>query len=218
MLCLFDIDGTLLIKAAGDHRDAIHAAITKVYGITNPEDAKVEPAGRTDPHIARQIALQLGLSAERFDDRLPDFKRVAVQEYARRKADLTSTVAPGVTALLDELAARDDVLLSLVTGNLQAIAHLKLDRAGIGHHFPHGQGGFGSDSEDRGDLPAIARRRAADHPREDTVIIGDTPHDIACARTDGVRVIGITTGPYSAEDLAGADAVVSGAHEVAALL
>ena len=59
--------------------------------------------------------------------------------------------------LLDELAARDDVLLALVTGNFEPIARLKLARAGIGDYFPRGQGGFGSDHEDRAALPPIAR-------------------------------------------------------------
>ena len=68
MLLLFDIDGTLLIKAADDHRDAIHAAIRRVYHVPHPEGAKVSTPGRTDTSIARSILLQLGVSAERIDD------------------------------------------------------------------------------------------------------------------------------------------------------
>lgn len=214
MLCLFDIDGTLLHNAAADHREAIHAAIRRVYGIRNPEDARIEPAGRTDPHIARHITLQLGLSAARFEDRLVDFKRVAVEEYARYDGDLSGHVVPGIPDVLEELAAREDVTLSLVTGNLQAIAHLKLDRAGIGHYFAHGQGGFGSDAEDRAELPAIARARAGGIAPEHTVVIGDTPHDIACARADGVRVVAVTTGPFRADALRGADAIATTAREL----
>jgi beta-phosphoglucomutase-like phosphatase (HAD superfamily) len=100
VLCLFDIDGTLLIKAADDHRAALLAAMRRVYRIAHPESAKVETAGRTDPAIARQIALQLGLSAERFDDGLRDFKRCAAEEYAQRcRDDLSAHVAPGVLDL-----------------------------------------------------------------------------------------------------------------------
>jgi phosphoglycolate phosphatase-like HAD superfamily hydrolase len=103
----------------------------------------------------------------------------------------------------------------LLTGNLEPIAHLKLMRAGIGRYFPRGAGGFGSDAEDRTDLPAIARRRAghdgAPHPRDRTIVIGDTPLDIACARADRVRVFAVATGPYEAPDLAAADAVVADA-------
>jgi phosphoglycolate phosphatase-like HAD superfamily hydrolase len=64
---------------------------------------------------------------------------------------------------------------------------VKLARAGIGDYFEPGQGGFGSDHLDRSELPAIARARADGWPRERTVVIGDTPRDIACARADGVH-------------------------------
>ena len=222
-LLLFDIDGTLLIKAADDHRDAIHAAIRRVYHVREPEKARVEAAGRTDPQIARAIVLQLGLSAERFEDGMTDLKRVAAEEYAHRcREDLSRHLAPGAQDVLDGLAARDDVVLSLVTGNLEAIARVKLGRAGLGHHFTRGQGGFGSDAEDRTELPGIARARAgrtgAPHPREQTVVIGDTPLDIACAHADGVRCIAVATGPYRAADLSDADDVVGSARELAALL
>ena len=92
---------------------------------------------------------------------------------------------------------RTSIRLSLVTGNLEPIARLKLERAGVGRFFEAGQGGFGSDHEDRGRLPAIARSRASDPPwpRERTVVIGDTPRDIACARADEVRVAAVATGP-----------------------
>ena len=91
-----------------------------------------------------------------------------------------------------------------MTGNLEPVARLKLTRAGIGRHFASGQGGFGSDSEDRSDLPPIARARAAawnggePWPRERTVVVGDTPRDIACARADGVHVVAVPTGPFAA--------------------
>ena len=81
--------------------------------------------------------------------------------------------------------------LSLLTGNLEPVARLKLRRAGLLEHFPAGQGAYGSDGEDRAALPAIARARAGSperpFPRAETVVIGDTPADIACARADGCR-------------------------------
>jgi phosphoglycolate phosphatase len=222
-LALFDIDGTLLIGAADAHRDAIHAAMRRVYHLRDTERARIETAGRTDVQIARAIAQQLGLSAVRFDDGVRDLKRVAAEEYARRcPADLSRCVAPGVADLLAALAARGDVILSLVTGNLETIARIKLARAGIGPFFARGQGGFGSDHEDRTELPAVARSRAgrpgAPHPRSATVVIGDTPLDVACARADGVRCIALTTGPYDAAALAAADEVVASARQVAALV
>jgi phosphoglycolate phosphatase-like HAD superfamily hydrolase len=110
------------------------------------------------------------------------------------------------------LEALRDHQLALLTGNVEPVARLKMTRAGLGHFFPRGQGAYGSDHEDRAALPPLARRRAgsrqAPHPREETVVIGDTPRDIACARADGSRVVAMTTGPCSADELQGADAVV----------
>ena len=213
LLLLFDIDGTLLRRAAREHAAALHEAMHAVYGVQT-RDVKVEAAGRTDFEIARATLLSAGVSALRIEEGFGALRQAATDAYARLvPEDLSATITPGMRDLLERLAARDDVLLSLVTGNLEPIARLKLRAAGLEHFFRHGQGGFGSDSEDRTDLPPIARARAGTrdepHPRERTVVIGDTPRDIACARADDLRVLAITTGPHPAADLSGADAVVA---------
>jgi len=215
VLLLFDIDGTLLLKASRDHVFAIHAAIKRVHGLSEIPDGRIEAAGRTDNAIARSILTLAGVGADAIDARARDVAAMACAEYAHRcPDDLTEHVAPGVVETLDKLAARDDVKLSLLTGNLECVARLKLERAGISAYFEHGQGAFGSDSEDRTDLPAIARRRAGDYPREHTVVIGDTPLDVACARADDVHCIAIATGPFRAADLHGADVVIDMAREI----
>jgi phosphoglycolate phosphatase-like HAD superfamily hydrolase len=217
VLLLFDIDGTLLLRAAGPHAQALVTSMEKVYGVTGLHAGGMELAGRTDPEIARRFLLLAEVDDKTVDDRFDELKHTSVEEFARIcPEDLSDRVNPGMPAVLDELAGGHD--LSLVTGNLEPIAHLKLKRAGIGHHFPPGQGGFGSDHEDRTLLPAIARKRAGDHPREDTVVIGDTPRDIACARADDVRVIAIATGPYAVAELEGADAIVTRADELPAAI
>jgi phosphoglycolate phosphatase len=131
-------------------------------------------------------------------------------------------VLPGIPELLSELDAHHDVCLSLGTGNYETVARLKLARAGIGNHFPRGQGGFGSDAEDRAMLPHIARKRAGhdglEFPRRRTIVIGDTPRDIACARADEVRCFAVATGPFGVDELAGADAVAADARRLGELL
>lgn len=221
LLLLFDIDGTLLQRASDAHAGAVHEAIRAVWDVPDPRAARVEAAGRTDPEIVRAMLLDLGVDAARIDAGINDFRVAAGEAYARLVPDdLSDRLVPGMEAVLDELAGREDVVLSLVTGNLEAIARLKLRAAGIGHRFASGQGGFGSDDEDRSRLPGVARRRAGDgagpHPRERTVVIGDTPRDIACARADGVRCVAVTTGPFRASQLGGADAVVASAGELVA--
>jgi phosphoglycolate phosphatase len=155
------------------------------------------------------------VTAARFDAGRDDFRIACVAAYARLcPDDLSEFVAPGVPDVLDALAKRDDTRLALLTGNLEPIARLKIGRAGLGHFFEPGQGGFGSDHEDRTELPAIARRRAGHYPRAKTVVIGDTPRDIACARADGVRCIAVATGPFGPDELAKADVVLRSAHEL----
>jgi phosphoglycolate phosphatase len=219
VLLLFDIDGTLLLKASREHAESLYAALRKIHGLSQIPSGQVDAAGRTDDAIARQILTLAGVPAERIDARARDVQALACAEYrARCPGDMSAHLAPGVAETLERLAARDDVEMALVTGNLECVARLKVDRAGIGHHFARGTGGYGSDSEDRSDLPAIARARHGDHPRETTVVIGDTPRDIACARADGVHVVALTTGPFRAADLHGADVVIDMMRELPAAL
>jgi phosphoglycolate phosphatase-like HAD superfamily hydrolase len=224
-LLLFDIDGTLVSGATDAHRDAMHEALRTVHSIdpTRRLRRPLAPAGRTDPEIARAILLDAGVSAERIDDRAEDVREQCCRAYVRLcPDDLSGTVLPGIPELLERLSAREDALLGLLTGNYETVARFKLSRAGLGRYFPAGQGAFGSDAEDRVALPAIARRRAGTtglpHPREQTLVIGDTPRDIACARADGVRCMAVATGPFEAGQLTSADAVASDASELAPLL
>jgi phosphoglycolate phosphatase len=224
-LLLFDIDGTLVWGATEAHRDALHEALRAVHGVdVRLAQLNVSPAGRTDGELARMLLLDAGVSAERIDSRADQVREACCRAYCELVPDdLSETVLPGVDALLTWLAGLSPgVRLALVTGNYEPIARLKLARAGIGRFFPDHQGGFGSDAEDRAGLPSIARRRAgrvgSPFPRERTVVIGDTPLDIACARADEVRCVAVATGPFSVDELAGADAVASDARELRAAL
>ena len=169
------------------------------------------------------LLLQAGRSAEQIDDGASAVREACTRFYAELcPPSLAHKVVPGIPALLEWLDGHDDVRLSLVTGNFEPVARLKLARAGIGGHFPRGQGGFGSDSEDRAVLPAIARRRAGaagvPHPRATTIVIGDTPRDIACARADRVRCLAVTTGPFAADELGGADGIAHSTEQLRELL
>jgi phosphoglycolate phosphatase-like HAD superfamily hydrolase len=183
---------------------------------------RVEAAGRTDLAIARSMLLAAGVGAPEIDARAAEVAERAVTAYADLcPADLSPRLAPGIVELLEALADRpSEFTLSLVTGNLEPVARLKLERAGIGHHFPGGQGGFGSDHHKRAELPPIARARMSSPPwpRERTIVIGDTPRDIACARADGVLVAAVATGPFPVEALADADAVADDARALLPVL
>jgi phosphoglycolate phosphatase-like HAD superfamily hydrolase len=223
MLLLFDIDGTLLRRASREHAAALLQALENIHGVgANTISAHGSAAGRTDGEIARLILLDAGVSAQRIDERALDVQEECSRLYATMcPSDLSPTVVDGMPALLEWLAGIEDVELSLVTGNYETVARIKLKSAGLGHWFGHGQGGFGSDSEDRSMLPPLARRRAGEAaglgrswPREQTIVIGDTPRDIACAHADQVRCFAVTTGPHEASELTDADAVLSNCEEL----
>jgi phosphoglycolate phosphatase-like HAD superfamily hydrolase len=210
-----------LLRGAHDtHRDALHAALASVYGVRGGGIGRVvAPAGRTDPEIARALLLAAGVSAERIGERADALREECCRVYAQLcPDDLSWTVLPGVRELLEWLSRVDGVRLGLLTGNYEAVARLKLARAGIGGYFGAGAGGFGSDAEDRAALPAIARRRAGaagvPYPRSRTVVIGDTPRDIACARADGLRCVAVATGPFGVDELQDADFVAADAWEL----
>ena len=122
------------------------------------------------------------------------------------------TVLPGVVELMGALAARDDVALGLVTGNIAGGAELKLGSAGLYEHFR--TGAFGSDSEERNDLPGLAVQRAGetwgvDFDPDQVLVIGDTPRDVECGLHHGVVTVGVATGHYDGTTLRRA-----GAHHV----
>ncbi len=226
-LLLWDIDGTLLLRASVEHASVMFAVLREVHG-AGPDGSdpvrlrrSAERAGMTDGQICREILLESGIPAAQIDERFDRVVARASEEYA--PGDLTSRISPGVVDVLAAFDARADVIQTLVTGNFERIARTKLDAARLGGWFDARlRGGFGSDHEQREFLPGIARERAgavlradgSPWPPERTVVIGDTPRDIACARHDGVHVVAVTTGPHPAERLAAADAVANDAAEL----
>ena len=223
LLLLWDIDGTLLQRASVEHAVALKRAVREVHGEhLDVDGVPVDAAGRTDGAIARDLLAGCGVAQEDIDREVRAVARACCRAYEELcPPDLSDRIAPRIGDLLASLANRREFRLSLLTGNFEPVARLKLDRAGVGRFFEPRQGAFGSDAEAREELPPIARGRAGTRepwPRERTIIIGDTPRDIACARADGLRVIGIATGRFSVAELAEADTAVAGAGDLAPLL
>jgi phosphoglycolate phosphatase-like HAD superfamily hydrolase len=112
---------------------------------------------------------------------------------------------PGILPLLDALQPRADIVLALLTGNLARGAEIKLRHYGVWHYFEFGA--FADDHHDRNQLGPFAQARARaqrgiEFPPERIFVLGDTPHDIACARAIGAKAIAIATGKFSQADLA----------------
>lgn len=223
LLLLFDIDGTLLRGADQPHFEALYATLERDFGVLDPAGVRFEKAGRTDLEIARLVMEGRGLDAEQISEVVEQLPARWTAEFGRLcPRDLSDRVTPHMAELVDRLDRDPDVNLALVTGNLEPIAWLKLERAGLRRAFPANQGAFGSDSADRVDLPPLARARAGPdgrpHPRADTILIGDTPRDIQCAHADGLRCFAIATGRHLPDELRAADAVANDATELGVLI
>ena len=203
-LVLFDIDGTLL-NSGGVGRASMQRALSEVFG--SPGDSSYRYDGKTDKQIVRDVMRLEGHSDEHIDERMSflidrylDGLKEGIQS---RKFDVRPL--PGVLEILDALEAREDVVLGLLTGNVEAGARAKLAAAGIDPDRFR-VNAFGSDHEHRPRLPAIAQRRFGETlgrevAGEKVVVIGDTPADIECGRELGARAIGVASGYYSVAEL-----------------
>jgi len=210
-LVLFDVDGTL-VHSGGQAKPVFAEAMVAVFGTAGAIDA-YDFSGKTDARIVVDLAVGAGIDERAARRALPQVRDLYLERFARRFDPALSRVLPGVESLLTTLASRDDVVLGLLTGNWQGGARIKLAGLGLLDFFPFG--GFADDGIDRRELPPVALERARLHSgREigatETVIVGDSPLDVDCARAHGIACLAVATGwtPRAALAAAGADWVV----------
>lgn len=202
-LVLFDIDGTL-ITSRGAGRRAMRTALERVFGAAGGID-QYDLGGRTDTRIVHDVMGALGWQPARVTERLDEFFEAYLGGLTSEIGDGRHVVTlPGASAVVARLAQAPEALLGLVTGNIEEGARIKLLPTGLWPHFR--VGAYGSDHMDRRRLPSLAARRAqalvghAFAPT-DVVVIGDTPHDIDCARAFGAVAVAVTTGQYTRDQL-----------------
>ena len=224
-LILFDIDGTLTRTQNGYL--PFNDAILKTFGFAG-DIRTVVPDGNTDPLIVKDIFTKAGVEIIVEPDQWAQFTSQLQASYRHHVAGGATTIRPlpGADSLLQHLFAVAEFHSSVVTGNFEATALVKLDSAGLGSYLS--RGAYASDSEHRPDLPAIARTRwemAAGRTiaAGECVIVGDTPKDLECARANGMKCVLVGTGRYPVEELEywQADACLadlSDTHAVVALL
>jgi phosphoglycolate phosphatase len=221
-LVLFDIDGTLVLTGGAGIR-AMNRACEELVGHVQAL-ANIPVAGRTDRIILTDVVRQAGHDLDDgLLEQLRDRYLVHLREEIERPGRTQNfesfgarggikAVMPGIRELLDTLAQRADVFLGLLTGNFEAGARIKLEHFGLWRYFRCGA--FGDDSADRNDLVPFAVQRARqcgvpDLAPQHILVVGDTPHDIACARAVGAVPVAVATGGFTADQLRehGADIV-----------
>jgi phosphoglycolate phosphatase len=207
-LVLFDIDGTLVLTGGAGVR-AMTRACDEIVGSSNALHA-VAVAGRTDWIILSDALERMGrdLDAQLFAA-LRDRYVTHLREEIQVPGHGVKAVMPGIQALLNDLQARDGVYLGLLTGNFEAGARIKLEYFDLWRYFQCGA--FGDDAADRNALVPFAVSRARecgvpDLAPHDILVVGDTPHDIACARAVGATPVAVATGMFTTEQLRGSGA------------
>jgi phosphoglycolate phosphatase-like HAD superfamily hydrolase len=198
-LLLFDIDGTLIRSETLAVLNGFDRAFRQVFGIDQLVH-RIDTSGMIDRQILAEIARLHGRDPA-LEDVLAACQIIA--EHCRMNP-VTTTVLPGVPELVGMLR-ETGYPLGVLTGNVQEVAWLKLRASGLDDTFQFGA--FGDDADQRADLVPIALERArqtigVDAPADRTWIVGDTPRDIACARANGIRVIAVATGHWTAAQLA----------------
>ena len=202
-LVLFDIDGTLVLTGGAGLR-AMNGALEEVLGHRDGLDG-IPVAGRTDWSILVDAVSKVGRQIDdhllaTLRDRYVSNLAIEIQQPGKGP----KAVMPGIRELLDELDGRQDVFVGLLTGNFEEGAKIKLGHFDLWRYFACGA--FGGDAADRNALVpfAVERARQCGLPEiapTDILVVGDTPHDVACAHAAGAVPVAVATGGYTVEQL-----------------
>ena len=217
LLVLFDVDKTLFMNSDPLMGRATTDAIETVWGRQLADDAikHVDHPGQTATRIARLLLRADGLPDEEIDPGIGRWCEAASVRYLELLGEADTSdwqASEGAAEAIAQIEHR-----ALLTGNPEPVARARMERIGLNHLFPPGQGAFGCDAEDRPTLIDLARQRAGEWPRQGTVAVGDTIADVTGAHAAGIRVIGFAP-EGQRDELAEADIVIEQMSELSGAL
>lgn len=192
---LFDIDGTILnCNSAG--RASLIQATKEIFGTVGRME-RIDFQGKTDPVILRESLHIMGFSEDEIMNKIEPLKQRYFVHLSENIHNYEVIVFPGIVELLEALSEREDIALGLLTGNFTESAKIKLSSHNLNRFFCFGA--YGDDAPVRNLLPEVAKKRLAEHCGVDidygrTFIVGDTIHDIRCARYAGAVSVAVGTG------------------------
>ena len=201
-LVLFDIDGTLL-SVNSINRRILMEALKEVYG-TEGSAGTHNFAGKMDSVIIYEVLQNAGLSDTVIAEKFDTVKDTYIEMFRMHAKPSDIILMEGVRELLDKLSTSSSLMLGLLTGNFEGSGRHKLLLPEINHYFPFGA--FADDAASRNELPQVAVDKAYQltgekFSEQNIIIIGDTEHDIACARVLNAKSIAVATGTYSSAEL-----------------
>lgn len=212
ILVLWDIDHTL-IKTGGVGREVFAEAFEQTTG--QPMRDMADPAGLTEPVIFAKTLELHGIDDA--DELFPKFATAQAESYRRNAEEMRTRgrVLPGAIDALRLCKQDPDVTSTVLTGNPRPSALAKLEIFELDAYLDLESGAYGDDAPDRAELVRVAWQRAGERHEQEfgptsTMIVGDTPNDVAAARANGAFVVGVTSGKSTAEALkdAGANSTV----------
>ena len=221
---LWDVDGTL-VKTSGLGAAVFDVALERVLGV-RPE-VRVRMSGKTDPQIVREYLSEMGIgeTPELIEAVLRHVETELAAVAATGRLAAEGTACPGAATILAQLATRPSVVSTLLTGNVYPNAVVKVAAFGLDKWLDLSVGAYGSDDHDRTLLVPRAMSRVAEQTGwqadpDQVWVIGDTPRDLDCARSAGVRCLLVGTGRYTADSLKGigANAVLDDLSDTAAVV
>jgi phosphoglycolate phosphatase-like HAD superfamily hydrolase len=195
---LFDIDGTLLTVDHSFNRPLLREILDEL-NIHYPQMEKDSFSGRTDRDIFSSFLVN-----HHYDQGLyEELKSAYLRRLSERLDEDKVTRHDHIDEALDYFSDPDFVP-ALLTGNFPNAAGYKLKAARIFHNFSFGA--FGEDHRERNELPKIALTKIRDHLGVEPdpsrfLVIGDTPRDVICAKSSGMKSVAVTTGEYNREQL-----------------
>jgi phosphoglycolate phosphatase len=200
-LVLFDVDGTL-VQDFYEHSQAFSEAFREVYQVEADIDC-INHHGMTDQEIVTEVLKKHGVPLEKINVRMSQCMQVMVRSFKKMVGRSRARILPGVRKLLKKLEQKN-VMMGLVTGNLEPIARGKLKKLRLNQYFKIG--GFGSDDKSRANLIRVARKRAAnlleyEIANSKIYLVGDTPQDINAAKEANIKAMAVATGSYTKEEL-----------------
>lgn len=200
-LFLWDLDETLVTTAGAGERSIVQSA--HKHWSVDVDLSLIPYAGCTDRRIGQLICKHFGISENESTLRayLDDFVNFVSEELPVSDA----RILPGVLQVVEAAHASPVHWQGLLTGNLRAAAEVKLVPFDLWNYFPFGA--FADDAIERLHLGPIALERASEcsgvtFAPEEVIVIGDTPHDVACAHAIGVRSLAVASGRFTPEQLA----------------
>ncbi|MBI5326589.1 MAG: HAD hydrolase-like protein [Ignavibacteriae bacterium] len=204
-LVLFDIDGTILIYKKYFSRKVFISIIKEVFGKELQISMLPGFSGMTDLQILKNICSIINIPETELNNNIRVIWTKLLAEFKKLSNPDCIELLPGVIELINLLSDDNNIHLGLLTGNFKENAYLKLSVFDLEKYFPFGA--FGCDSDSRNNLPEIAIKRANafyhfdNFSTDNTIIIGDSPMDIECAKANNIPVVSVATGVFSVNQL-----------------